>query len=568
MYDDEAQPLDYTKLRYVLYVRKSTDDASKQTRSLKDQIAECERLARALGIRLVRPYLSEKKSARKSNNRPVFTQLLKDVRHGTYDGIMAWAPDRLARNMKEGGEIIDMLDEGIIKDLKFVNHSFTNDANGKMLLSIAFALAKRYTDDLSHNVRRGVRHNLSEGKSSGTPKPGYIRNEHGIYQPDGKNFELVCTAWQMRRHGATYREIAAAMNGAGYGRLIRGKRAKYQGKAIPMDWRRLSRLFSDPFYYGILVQAGKPIDLRAVPGFDFQPAVSEADWNSVQALTSKRRQMVKVKNRKPFYPLRKLVDCAFCGQAMYVGASKGHGKRYLYYRCDTPGCTRRPRAMRARKIFNSIYAFLADGLPFTAADYTTYQARLTDLNNRKRQRLTLKLHSTQGALKAIQRELNERGLAILDYNRASPIWQVNNEKIKELDSRREELGKDSKQLTHDIRAIEGNELSIEQFLNLAKAAGNKLEAAGPAAKDRICRILFLNLVADTEKVIDFQIREPFATLFKTKHVLTGAPEATKLEAFERMCDAILQQWDANALRDCSPDFDNLFSAPYTVEYEY
>lgn len=70
---------------------------------------------------------------------------------------MAWAPDRLARNMKEGGEIIDMLDEGIIKDLKFVNHSFTNDANGKMLLSIAFALDKRYTDDLSYNVKRVVR---------------------------------------------------------------------------------------------------------------------------------------------------------------------------------------------------------------------------------------------------------------------------------------------------------------------------------------------------------------------------------------------------------------------------
>jgi hypothetical protein len=45
--------LDYTKLRYALYVRKSTDDASKQFRSLKDQIAEFEAMARRLGIRLV-----------------------------------------------------------------------------------------------------------------------------------------------------------------------------------------------------------------------------------------------------------------------------------------------------------------------------------------------------------------------------------------------------------------------------------------------------------------------------------------------------------------------------------
>jgi len=93
--EDDLQPLDYTKLRYALYVRKSTDDESKQLRSLEDQIAECEVLAKRLGIRLVKPYLKEKKSAKLPNNRPVFTQLLKDVRQGTYDGIVAWHPDRL-----------------------------------------------------------------------------------------------------------------------------------------------------------------------------------------------------------------------------------------------------------------------------------------------------------------------------------------------------------------------------------------------------------------------------------------------------------------------------------------
>lgn len=567
MYDDDFPHPDYTKLRYVLYVRKSTDDASKQTRSLKDQIAECERLARALGIRLVRPYLTEKKSARRANNRPVFTQLLKDLRHGTYDGIVAWAPDRLARNMREGGEIIDMLDEGIIKDLKFVSHSFTNDANGKMLLSIAFALAKRYTDDLSHNVRRGVRHNFSEGKSSGTPKHGYIRNEQGIYEPDGENFALICTAWQMRKAGATYREIAAGMKDAGYGRMIRDKRSRRKGIVIPLDWRRLDHLFSDPFYYGVLLQAGKLIDLREVPGYNFQPAVSEADWNSVQTLASKRRQILKVKDRKPFYPLRKMVDCAVCGQAMYVGASKGNGRRYLYYRCDTLGCSRRPRAMRARKVFASIYAFLVDGLPFTASDYTLYRDKLTILSERKRHRLAVSLHSRQGALKAIRRELHERSLSIVNYSKTSPVWKINNERIRELDARRAELEKDIQRLTHDIQAVEGNALSLEQFLNLAKLAGNKLEAAGPIAKDRICRILFLNLVVDIEKVIDFQMREPFATLFKTKRVLFGAPEATNLEPIEALYDAIAEHWDNACFTDAA-NLDDVFAPGGAMEYEY
>jgi DNA invertase Pin-like site-specific DNA recombinase len=87
--DDELQALDFTKLRYTLYVRKSTDDESKQVRSLNDQIAECKVLAKRLGIRLVKPYLKEKKSAKIPNNRPIFTQLLKDLQHGKYDGIVA-----------------------------------------------------------------------------------------------------------------------------------------------------------------------------------------------------------------------------------------------------------------------------------------------------------------------------------------------------------------------------------------------------------------------------------------------------------------------------------------------
>ena len=40
--------IDLTKLKYVLYARKSTDDPERQVRSVEDQIAECEHLAMRL----------------------------------------------------------------------------------------------------------------------------------------------------------------------------------------------------------------------------------------------------------------------------------------------------------------------------------------------------------------------------------------------------------------------------------------------------------------------------------------------------------------------------------------
>jgi site-specific DNA recombinase len=170
-----------------------------------------------LGLNIVKT-LQETQSAKKPDKRPVFNQMLKDIRAGKYHGIVAWHPDRLARNMREGGEIIDMIDEGFITDLKFVTHHFTPDANGKMLLGMAFVLSKQYSDDLSQKVSRGMRRGFADGKSSGSPKPGYIRNEDGFYEPDGKNFELVSEAFQLRLTGTGHREIAEHMNNEGYGR--------------------------------------------------------------------------------------------------------------------------------------------------------------------------------------------------------------------------------------------------------------------------------------------------------------------------------------------------------------
>lgn len=153
----DEQELDITKLKYVLYVRKSTDDPQRQIRSLDDQIAECLELAARLGLTVINKNhpLKETKSAKKPNQRPIFNQMLRDLRAGKYDGILSWNPDRLARNMKEDREIIDMIDEEEIKDLKFVTHHFTKDANGKMLLGMAFVLSKQYSDDLSQKVTRG-----------------------------------------------------------------------------------------------------------------------------------------------------------------------------------------------------------------------------------------------------------------------------------------------------------------------------------------------------------------------------------------------------------------------------
>src|SRR5437588_398941 len=98
---DEENQLDVTKLKYVLYARKSTDDPLRQARSIGDQISECKELAERLHLNVVK-ILEEQKSAKRPGKRPVFKEMLSDLKKGVYDGILAWNPDRLARNMREG----------------------------------------------------------------------------------------------------------------------------------------------------------------------------------------------------------------------------------------------------------------------------------------------------------------------------------------------------------------------------------------------------------------------------------------------------------------------------------
>jgi DNA invertase Pin-like site-specific DNA recombinase len=531
MYDDEAE-IDHTKLKYVLYARKSTDDPQRQLRSIPDQIDECNTFARNLGIKIV-DTITEEKSAKKPGKRPEFDRMLIGLRTGAYDGILAWNPDRLARNMKEGGEIIDMVDEEIIKDLKFVTHHFTRDANGKMLLGMAFVLSKQYSDKLSQDVSRGSRKGLEKGRTMGTPKHGYIRDEDGIYRPDGNNFTLICKGWEMRKSGKSLEAIAKYMTEHGYARTYKDKAEKAGQKVLMTDKILSDRVFNDPFYYGVLIQTGKHVDLRVIPGYDFQPATDEETYNYVQSLTGRRT--THEHKRAVFKPLIGMVFCAYCNKKMYpqtpLSGRKNEKVRILSYRCDTAYCPRKNKelkltqSVRANVIFTFMYEML-EHFTVTQEDYDQLHQRLVKANATQRQEAAIKLHSKQGALKNLDRDIKDRSLKILSVNPTSAIYKSNEQHINELSTQRDSLVDEITKLEAQRTDPEQDVLSFEEFLNVANKASLHLKAADIAAKDRIARLIYLNVVVDSEKVVDYQIREPFATYFKMHNISNGRGERT------------------------------------------
>lgn len=515
------EELDISKLKYVLYARKSTDDPIRQVRSIDDQIAECQQLAKRLGINVVE-LIQEKKSAKKPGKRPLFRQMIKDIIQEKYDAILAWNPDRLARNMKEGGEIIDMIDDGYIKDMKFVTHHFSKDANGKMLLGMAFVLSKQYSDNLSQNVTRGVRRNLAEGKSP-IPKHGYIRDENQLYVPDENNFELVRKAWEMRLEGTSLEEIAKYLNENGYGRFV-----KSTGKRIQMSKQTLSDIFKDPFYYGILLQAGQEADLRNI--YSFQPLITEQEYIEVQRLTDNRIKPYNSKKRAAYLPLKMMVICSYCGNHMYPGASKGNTKRFLYYRCDGKYCPRKERNLkkniRGKVVFDFIYNFLEEGLNLTEVEYNKYYSGIMNLTQTKREQLLLDIHSKEGLIKSLKAQVRDISYKLLDQQNMT-VKQVNEERLEEMETTMQALESDVAILKSKIGNPEEERITVEQFLNLSKNAVNTVKSGNAIVKDSICRLIFLNFSVDDEKVLSYQLKPPFDELLKTRVVNFSRGQRTR-----------------------------------------
>jgi DNA invertase Pin-like site-specific DNA recombinase len=84
-------------VQYYLYARKSTEDDERQAMSIDSQIKEMTNIAIRDNL-FIKEIRQEKYSAKASGHRPVFAQLLEDIRSGIFNGILTWSPDRLSNN--------------------------------------------------------------------------------------------------------------------------------------------------------------------------------------------------------------------------------------------------------------------------------------------------------------------------------------------------------------------------------------------------------------------------------------------------------------------------------------
>ncbi|TSC83230.1 MAG: Recombinase [Parcubacteria group bacterium Gr01-1014_19] len=316
------------KIRYCVYARKSTESEERQVLSIDSQTKEMLELADKEGLEIVE-IKRESHSAKATGQRPIFNELLNDIRAGKFNAILTWAPDRLSRNAGDLGALVDLIDQKLLLEIRTFGQKFTNSPNEKFLLMILGSQAKLENDQKGVNVKRGLRSRCEMGLRPGIAPTGYINEKrmdrkcHALVDPERapvikQIFEKVANdKWSGRR---VYHWLRYEIN-------------FYTRRNKNLTLSNIFTILQNPFYYGV-----------------FEYPVKSDNWYTgkhepliTKELFDKAREQLKrdrIQRESKEFAFTKLITCGHCGSGItadekFKQLADGTVARYVYY-----GCTR------------------------------------------------------------------------------------------------------------------------------------------------------------------------------------------------------------------------------------
>lgn len=314
-------------IEYCLYARKSSESDERQAMSIESQIDEMLSLAKRDNLK-IKEIKKESHSAKSSGTRPVFTELLQEVRSKKFNGILTWAPDRLSRNAGDLGSVVDLMDQGKLVKIQTYSQSFSNSPNEKFLLMILCSQAKLENDNKGVNVQRGMRAKCLMGWRPSIAPVGYL-NQSG----DGHTDELIIL--DPDRSQFVKQMFDRVANQGHSGRTIKHWLDRIDFKTRNRNRMPLSKIYStlkNTFYYG-----------------EFEFPVGSGTWYKgkhvpliTKELFDKTQIQLRVQPNKGYknklFPFKKIFKCGKCrggvtAEEKYRKLLNGRIVKHIYYHC-------------------------------------------------------------------------------------------------------------------------------------------------------------------------------------------------------------------------------------------
>lgn len=348
---------------YLVYNRKSTDEADSQKNSIEYQKKENTRFAkdRLLPVAPITlkgfctdGIISERHSGFKEDDnitisdkgvvqyrieRPKFQKLLQFVSQGYFKGVVCLCWDRISRNGGDDTAVRKLMRRGVV--FLFTYTQYDDTSSGALHMDIDGMFSKHHSRVTSEKVRLATKNNRDKGVCTYRAPIGYLNVGNMDYKPLDperapiikRMFELYATEnWSLS-------DIARYANEQGLTTVpMRRRRTKeemldenFEIEDVPKTTRALnensiSRIFTNQFYLGKTLDS----EGRYIPSISHDALVDEKLFNDVQIILKKKQTSVHY-TEKLDHPLRGVVRCGHCGR-VYTPYTK-KGIQYYYSRC-------------------------------------------------------------------------------------------------------------------------------------------------------------------------------------------------------------------------------------------
>ena len=327
-------------LRAAAYIRVSSEEQV-EGHSLDAQRRAVEQACADRGWQIVQWYADEGVSAHTDDisKRPAFHRLMQDAQARRFDAVVVHKLDRWARSVVVALQTFKLLSRlGItFLSLSEAGMDFTSPM-GKVLFGLLALFAEYYSENLGLETKKGKAERKAKGLHNGLVPFGYRSEAGGVAEPHPDTAAGARLAFRLAAEGKSLRQIAQALNAAGYRTAGNMRRGMFTKDTV-------RDMLQNRFYLGEL-PVFEPGASRRVRGWEpgrHAPLIDEATFDAaVNALKARGAGATANRRNASVYSLSGLLRCARCGERMRV-AHNMHGR--IRYHCRSKaqglGCSGR-----------------------------------------------------------------------------------------------------------------------------------------------------------------------------------------------------------------------------------
>lgn len=532
---------------YLIYARKSTDDADSQKNSIAYQVGECLRYAKKNSLVLAdftldgfsdKGIIREKHTAYSTPDlqmskdglvqyrieRPKFQKLVELLIRGDFHNVLCLCWDRISRNDQDAGIIKKLIGKGT--NIVSVQAKYEKSSSGALHMDIDSVFASHYSRVISEKVRAANEKLRGEGRCLYVSPIGYLDKGSDNKVLDPERAPLVRRISEMYATGDwSLSQLAKWANGHGLttkpSRRNRTQKEKLAGIELedlpkvprPVNRKTIENTLKNPFYIGKLRDAsdrGRVIDGR------HQPLIDISLFNKVQAVLKSRRLSVHYVD-KGFFTYRGLVRCT-CGRIYTPYMKKG----IIYYSCRCKdGCDNQKRNVREDLIDQTVEQVLGQ-IHFTKEELKEIEAGMQsglDKVSQERNRQLDDLHTQRKRAYADLSYLTTNKIALLRTNAITM-----DEYHQDVATLEQEIAEVDEQ-TEAYRLAEGEMIDyVVSFSELVRMAKVYYRKALDVEKRGIASQVFSELYLHNGELANLKAKQSVAALFKRHGVKSGGPD--------------------------------------------